>query len=219
MPFEVNLRDPVDAVNPHVTFIRVSIQDTGISLSDEARDNLFQPFKQIQRLAGGTGLGLFSLSKRIEALGGSRGVDGRKDGMSGSNFWFTFPYLPDYTPELCPDGLQKSDIVRVKSCKSPKIDSEKISKKVHVLLVDDSLIIIQVLSRTLRQSGCQVTTANNGSVAFDRLVQGHATEEFDFVLMDLQMPVMVINHSTFLFISLIIDRIYNMILFKLPHKL
>lgn len=49
--------------------IRVTIEDTGIGLSKEARDLLFQPFKQAQRLAGGTGLGLFSLSKRTEALG------------------------------------------------------------------------------------------------------------------------------------------------------
>ena len=49
--------------------VRVSIEDTGIGLTKETRDTLFQPFKQAQRMAGGTGLGLFSLSKRMEALG------------------------------------------------------------------------------------------------------------------------------------------------------
>ena len=48
-----------------------------------------------QRSTGGTGLGLFSLSERIAALGGRVGVADRSDGGYGSKFWFTFPYLPD----------------------------------------------------------------------------------------------------------------------------
>jgi signal transduction histidine kinase len=71
----------------------------GIGLSATARETLFQPFQQAQRMAGGTGLGLFSLSKRVEALGGFRGVEERKDGKRGSNFWFSFPYRPDRTEE------------------------------------------------------------------------------------------------------------------------
>ncbi len=55
-------------------FLRVEVQDTGIGLSDEAMQSLFNPFKQAQRLAGGTGLGLFSLAKRVEALQGTYGV-------------------------------------------------------------------------------------------------------------------------------------------------
>jgi K+-sensing histidine kinase KdpD len=58
-----------DATPVSSTSVRVSIEDTGIGLSKETRDTLFQPFKQAQRMAGGTGLGLFSLSKRMEALG------------------------------------------------------------------------------------------------------------------------------------------------------
>ena len=47
-------------------------------------------------MAGGTGLGLYSLSRRIEALGGQYGVHGRKDGKQGSAFWLSFPYRPDH---------------------------------------------------------------------------------------------------------------------------
>jgi hypothetical protein len=42
---------------------------TGIGISEDARERLFQPFKQAQRRTGGTGLGLYSLLKRMEALG------------------------------------------------------------------------------------------------------------------------------------------------------
>ncbi len=71
------------------------VEDTGIGLSDEVRDSLFKPFKQAQRLAGGTGLGLYSLAKRMEALHGRYGVSKREDGKQGSVFWFDIPYRPD----------------------------------------------------------------------------------------------------------------------------
>ena len=69
--------------------------DTGIGLSAEAMENLFNPFKQAQRLAGGTGLGLFSLAKRVEALQGKFGVRHRDDGVQGSIFSFCIPFRPD----------------------------------------------------------------------------------------------------------------------------
>ena len=46
-------------------------------------------------VCAGTGLGLFSLAKRVEALGGHYGVRNRPDGVQGSIFWFAIPYKPD----------------------------------------------------------------------------------------------------------------------------
>ena len=51
--------------------IRVTVEDTGIGIPDDIKCNLFQPFAQAQRFAGGTGLGLYSLAKRIDALEGT----------------------------------------------------------------------------------------------------------------------------------------------------
>jgi CheY-like chemotaxis protein/signal transduction histidine kinase len=76
-------------------YLLFEVEDTGIGMTKEIMDSLFSPFKQAQRLAGGTGLGLYSLSKRIEALTGNYGVRERKDGKQGSLFWFKFPYYPD----------------------------------------------------------------------------------------------------------------------------
>ena len=43
----------------------------------------------------GIGLGLFTLRKRVEALGGQCGCNTRSDGGHGASFWFSFPYRPD----------------------------------------------------------------------------------------------------------------------------
>ena len=93
-------------------FMRIEVRDTGIGINDEEMKNLFHPFKQAQRHAGGTGLGLFSLAKRIEALQGKYGVHKRDNGIQGSIFWFSFPYRPDLQSALCETG--KATIIRRK---------------------------------------------------------------------------------------------------------
>jgi CheY-like chemotaxis protein len=81
--------------------LRLTVEDEGIGISKQCKAELFQPFQQTMRLAGGTGLGLYSLAKRIDALGGEFGVTGRDDGKPGSQFWFSIPYVPDtdFVPE------------------------------------------------------------------------------------------------------------------------
>jgi CheY-like chemotaxis protein len=69
--------------------------DEGIGMNEDAMNSLFSPFRQNQRLAGGTGLGLYSLAKRIETLKGTYGVRKRDDGKQGSCFYFSIPYRPD----------------------------------------------------------------------------------------------------------------------------
>jgi CheY-like chemotaxis protein len=78
-----------------MSFIRIEVEDTGIGLTEQVMVQLFNPFKQSQRFSGGTGLGLYSLAKRVEALHGSSGVMKRRDGKQGSLFWLTIPYKPD----------------------------------------------------------------------------------------------------------------------------
>jgi CheY-like chemotaxis protein len=83
-------------------FLLFEVEDTGIGMSEEAMRSLFSPFSQAQRLAGGTGLGLYSLSKRMDALGGKYGVKKREDNQEGSLFWFSIPYRPDRSvTDLC----------------------------------------------------------------------------------------------------------------------
>lgn len=85
-----------DALPPSdIPLLRFEVEDCGIGISDEKKKELFKPFMQAQRRAGGTGLGLYSLAKRMESLGGSCGVTDRIDGKQGARFWFSIPYRPD----------------------------------------------------------------------------------------------------------------------------
>ena len=155
----------------------LTVEDHGIGIPEEARSNLFQPFQPARRMAGGTGLGLYSISKRIEALGGKCGVTGRSDKNQGSKFWFTFPYRPDES--ALTDTATDVSVPCV-----PAVEEVRPSR---ILVVDDSLSIMKVTSRLLKMNGHLVDTASNGSIGLKMLKEA---PHYDMVLTDLQMPVM-----------------------------
>lgn len=164
--------------------IIVSVEDKGFGVAREARKTLFEPFNQSERRAGGTGIGLYSLSKRIEALGGTNGVSSRSDGQQGSVFWFSIPYRPEEIVVPPTTSKAEIDIAAVGPVSVSKIPSR------NILVVDDSLSVLKVTSRLLIINGHTVTTAPNGAAGLQTLIDNYDGKGFDMVLTDLQMPVM-----------------------------
>ena len=177
----------------------VEVQDSGIGISQEVMDELFSPFKQAQRLAGGTGLGLYSLAKRVEALEGLYGVRARDDGKQGSVFWFSIPYKPDQiaakqnkltliskplnvviTPNnssstlannKSQDNITYPEITVSENLAVKQVRGSKTSAHgLNILLIDDSLPILMMIGKMLRIAGHTVTTAGNGSEALNILI-------------------------------------------------
>lgn len=91
-----------------VTMLQVSVEDNGIGVPAEERDKLFKPFSVLQKMTGGTGIGLFSLSKRVASLQGEFGVTSRNDGQQGSIFYFSIPYRPDESISTIARGKLRS---------------------------------------------------------------------------------------------------------------
>jgi CheY-like chemotaxis protein len=128
--------------------LMIEIEDTGIGITKENRNKLFQPFAQVciiifkltetsslinlnrlicisassqaQHRTGGTGLGLYSLSKRLESLGGNCGVDIRSDGASGSCFWISIPYRPDRSVSQSPLNRRLVRTLSLAGMRSPQ---------------------------------------------------------------------------------------------------
>lgn len=156
--------------------LRISVQDSGIGIAVEDQEKLFQNFSQIEgtttRRFGGTGLGL-AISKRIiTGMGGQIGVDSAAG--QGSTFWVTLPV--DVLGDAPPDE-QTAD--RAKPKRTPKYD-------LRVLLAEDNAINREVAVALFESFGAQVVTANDGAAA----VEAVETDDFDLVIMDLQMPVL-----------------------------
>ena len=85
-----SLKDNVASMNKK-KFLLIEVIDTGKGISEEDQKNLFDEPVQVAREHGGSGLGLYSLAKRVEALGGSCGVSDREDMKRGSRFWLCIP--------------------------------------------------------------------------------------------------------------------------------
>ncbi len=155
--------------------IKVTVEDSGIGISEENQQRLFNIFSQVDgsdtRNYEGTGLGLSISQKLAELLGGKIGVESEQG--KGSRFWFIFK-AEKVNQEPQP-GTSESG----KSGELPHLPY-------RVLLVEDKKTNQMVLSLMLKEAGAEVVIADNGKDALEKYTPG----AFDLILMDIQMPVM-----------------------------
>ncbi len=152
--------------------LKISIIDTGIGISKEAKTNLFNEFFQahnsISRKYGGTGLGLAISKKLTELMGGEIGVESKLG--EGSTFWFTFNVLKCTQEKFLQSKYQ------------PII--KKMEQKLEVLVAEDNLINQKIVMANLKKMGHKVDVASNGQIAVELFKQ----KAYDIILMDVQMP-------------------------------
>ncbi|HEY6094756.1 MAG TPA: PAS domain S-box protein [Gallionellaceae bacterium] len=180
---EIVVRARMDSDAGNSFLLRFEVQDTGIGMSQDEVDKLFQPFHQadssVTRRFGGTGLGL-AISKRLASMmGGEVGVSSHPG--TGSLFWVTARFELCNAPACCLTDLPNPDQV------IPEGQPARAALMgARVLLADDNLFNQQVACELLQEAGVQVSTASNGQEVLDLLRK----QRFDCVLMDVQMPVM-----------------------------
>jgi len=159
----------------HAT-ISFSIKDTGIGISEEVQQRLFQAFTQADnsttRKFGGTGLGLAISKQLVEMMGGKIGV--RSELGAGSTFWFN-ARLEKQTGEPAP---------------APSIYFRDLFD-LRVLVVDDNATNRQILRHQLYAWKMQKGSAANGHEALELLRTAVADgKPYDLALLDMQMPEM-----------------------------
>jgi len=164
--------------------IGFAVQDTGIGIAPDVQSRLFAPFAQadasITRRFGGTGLGLSIVKRLVTLMGGEVGLDSTPG--VGSEFRVALDFAL-----ASPRSLARLEAY-------PAVPGGQALQGVHVLVVDDSDINLEVTQRILELEGAQVGLARNGLQAFERL---HAEPgAVDVVLMDVQMPVLDGHEAT-----------------------
>ncbi|MCP4118837.1 MAG: response regulator [Desulfobacteraceae bacterium] len=150
-----------------------SVTDTGIGLSEEQINSLFQPFTQADesttRKFGGTGLGLSISRHLVEIMGGAIRINSRPG--QGSSFTFTADFGLG-TREALPIPLPAADLMGIK-----------------VLVVDDNDAAREVLCTMLESLSFDVAAVASGETALERIAEAAANGTcFDLMVLDWKMP-------------------------------
>ena len=164
-------------------YIRFDVEDTGIGIPTDKQAEIFESFTQADdshtRNYGGTGLGLTITKKLSELLGG--GLTLTSEEGTGSVFSLVIPANVDMNNRPALDGPGVTD--QIKS-EGKKMEKTQYSGRV---LVAEDVKGNQILIKTiLSKMGLEVTIAPDGKEALDEVCR----QEYDLVLMDIQMPKM-----------------------------
>ncbi|KAJ3405346.1 hypothetical protein HDV05_006630, partial [Chytridiales sp. JEL 0842] len=193
------------------SYLRISITDTGVGMTPDERQQLFQKFSQPtaavsrEQQYGGTGLGLVISKKLVELMGGWIEIESVKG--VGSKFSFTIK-AGDLDAEIA--GAEKgigevstspkrtSDgLVAVKAVDTPSdlregpngLQNVPVKSVQSILIVEDNPVNQKVMERFLKQCKKKFTTVNNGLEAVE-LMKSSPDHGIDLVFMDINMPVM-----------------------------
>ncbi len=175
---KVSLSVYLDSLNNSEAYLTFNVKDSGIGISPENLNLLFQPFTQVDqsssRRFSGTGLGLVISQKLLKLMGSEFQVKSALN--QGSQFGFSVL-------------LGVCTLESVKAAKPSPMDAIKNLQHLdglRILVAEDNAINQQIVKEFLKLSGIHVELADNGQSALDRLTEAH----YDVVLMDIHMPVL-----------------------------
>lgn len=154
---------------------RLDVKDSGIGIAAEFLESIFDMFKQVSRqhedqARSGLGIGLALVDQLAKAHGGRVAAASEGEGL-GSHFSLWLPLTSH---------------AAIKAVGSSRLPAQDCLEGMRVLLVDDSVEILDVLSTLCEMRGAIVTTAADGAIALDLLQRN----DIDVLVSDLGMPNM-----------------------------
>ena len=153
------------------------ISDTGIGISPEFQKHIFEPFAQedtgARTIYKGTGLGMAIVHRLVQEMGGTIQLKSEKN--VGSTFTLILPFTID---EHQPSASAET-----------ATDTPADLTDLHILVVEDNELNLEIAVFSLEAAGLNVSTAINGLEAV-RLFEKSKPYEYDIILMDIMMPVM-----------------------------
>ena len=159
--------------------LRFCVRDTGIGIPVAHQQKIFESFRQADasttKRFGGTGLGLSISSQLVQMMGGRIWIE--SEAGQGTKFYFTANL------EVCDQQLAE---------KTSLAESQVPVRSLRILLAEDGLVNQKVAIGLLTRQGHEVVLATDGAEAVDALDK----DEFDLVLMDVQMPNMDGHEAT-----------------------
>ncbi len=164
--------------------LMIRVHDTGIGMAPEFINRIFRPFEQesieTTKRYGGTGLGMAITDHIVRLMGGEIVVESEPG--KGSDF-SVYLRLPEAE---APEQTAKVKALSEDDAEEKMQDS---FKGRHILLAEDNEVNAMIAVEILQEMGAEVDVAENGEIAVERF-SAQPAGHYDFILMDVQMPVM-----------------------------
>ena len=171
--------DELACDDPGYMVVRTSVMDTGIGMSQEYLDKIFESFSRERTTTtskiNGTGLGMAIVKKYVDLLGGT--IDVKSVLGNGSTFIVTLKYK-----------IADENYYLNKQEENFEVDNKTLIGK-HILLAEDNDLNAEIAITILEHAGLKVDRVENGIECVNRII-GSPTNTYDLVLMDIQMPKM-----------------------------
>lgn len=165
--------------------LMIRVHDTGIGMDPEFINRIFRPFEQegadTTRKYGGTGLGMAITDQLVKLMNGEIVV--KSTPGEGSDF-SVFLHLPVAEGPVPAEQIEKENIAE-----EAEPEEIEVFRGRRILMAEDNEINAMVAREILGQMGAGIDVAENGQRAvemFDEKPENY----YDFILMDVQMPVM-----------------------------
>ena len=167
----------VESLGDHdgICSYRWIITDTGVGMSKEFIQHIFEPFAQekidARSVYEGTGLGMSIVKKLVDQMGGTISVTS-EEGV-GSRFVIELSF------EIAPAPAEKT---------LPTAQEHSV-RGLHLMVAEDNALNAEIITTLLSDQGAEITVAENGQRAVE-LFRANPAGTFDAILMDMMMPVM-----------------------------
>lgn len=174
---EVNV-DELSCDEPGYMIVRTSIMDTGIGMSQEYLEKIFESFSRERMTSSkisGTGLGMAIVKKYVDLLGGT--IDVKSVLGKGSTFIVTLKYK-----------MVDEKYYLDKQKENCEVDNAIFNGK-HILLAEDNDLNAEIAQTILERAGLFVDRVKNGIECVNRVIE-NPVGTYDVILMDIQMPKM-----------------------------
>lgn len=174
---EVNV-DELSCDEPGYMIVRTSIMDTGIGMSQEYLEKIFESFSRERMTSSkisGTGLGMAIVKKYVDLLGGT--IDVKSVLGKGSTFIVTLKYK-----------MADEKYYLDKQEENCEVDNAIFNGK-HILLAEDNDLNAEIAQTILERAGLFVDRVKNGIECVNRVIE-NPVGTYDVILMDIQMPKM-----------------------------
>lgn len=162
------------------------MSDNGIGMDEEYLAILFEPFTRVKSstVSGiqGTGLGMAITKNLIDMMGGSIDVKSKPNQGTTITVSFDFKIADGYDIKDADDNADRASNAGL-------ADAEVDYTGKKVLLVEDNELNREIATMILEESGMEVDTASDGDIAVEKM-KNAKKGDYDFILMDIQMPRM-----------------------------